>query len=214
MPAAHPSGLPGVSPGTPHRAIGAPSPNVNYADRFAFRYLAFTPTGQIGISRPWPTVPKHRLPGGFIEPLNDLASRDLSLEAAVQIEFMWTTGGRVRLREKPKEASQSGDTSNAPKWAPEPPIATSEEWQFVDNVGVRQITLCYIADFLPETNDPEGVTDEMLKKKEELWLGYMGVDEARKLIAAEGPKTPVGRWIKERDSWFLEMGLDWEANRK
>ncbi|KAK0649860.1 hypothetical protein B0T16DRAFT_457231 [Cercophora newfieldiana] len=163
--------------GVPHRKVGAPSATVkSYADRFAFRIVAFNPSGQIAISHPWNTPPKHRLPGGFIDSPSNL-------DAAARHELEWETGGRIRLQEGP-------------------PVASTEEWQSVEEVGVRQITVCYLAE-LVETVEEDGVTDEMLNAK--LKLEWMGVEEARKAVSGEEPTTEVGRWIRERDWFFLDV---------
>lgn len=174
-----PSDPASLFPGVPHKKIGAPSATVkSYADRFAFRIVAFNPVGQLAISCAWKTPPAHRLPGGFIDsPAN--------LDAAARHELEWETGGRIRLREGP-------------------PVASTEEWQSVEEVGVRQITVCYLAELVPEMEgEVDGVTDEMLDAK--LKLVWMEVAKARETISGETPETEVGKWIRERDWFFLDL---------
>ncbi|KAK4446300.1 hypothetical protein QBC34DRAFT_497020 [Podospora aff. communis PSN243] len=193
-----------IPPGVPHKILGGPLPDVNYANRYAIRYLAFTPNGRIGVSYPWPDVPKHRLPGGFIDGL-------AGLDKAVEVEFFFSTGGRVTPRGALKARP---DGSGESDFVLDPPVATSEEWQSVEKVGVRQITLCFLADFSLETGDPEEVTDAELRANGRVRLGQMGVDEAREAIAGEKSETPVAKVIRERDLWFLELGLEVEGKRK
>jgi len=171
-------------PSTPHLTIGHPSPSTSYADRFAFRLLLLHPTTPtLALSSPCDTPPLHRLPGGFIPSLSNHS-------AATRHELEWETGGRIALL--------SGDA-----------VGTTEEWQSVEGVGVRQITVAYVAVLVPlgecEGGEEDGVTDEMLERK--LKLVWVGRGEAKGVIEGEEVRTEVGVGIRERDGFLLERGL-------
>ncbi|MCJ1394086.1 hypothetical protein MMC18_006964 [Xylographa bjoerkii] len=76
-------------------------------------------------------------------------------------------------------------------------IATTEEWR----KGLRQISYCYRGRLVENTGIPELTEDEVLEGLKHEWISFDGALEKMK---ASQPTSELGRFIKERDLYFLE----------
>ncbi|VUC26672.1 unnamed protein product [Clonostachys rosea] len=114
----------------------------------------------------------YKLPGGGID-----SGEDRIL--AAQREMMEETGATVRVRE--------GGC-----------IATAEEFRD----GLHQISFCYIADLLDESNPPSLTEDEIQDGLQHQWLPLI---DAKKAMAAAEPTSALGSFIKERDIFLLDQ---------
>ncbi|KAK3935960.1 hypothetical protein QBC46DRAFT_367238 [Diplogelasinospora grovesii] len=95
---------------------------------------------------------------------------------AAQREMQEETGALIKLL-------RSGDGSC---------IATTEEYRH----DLHQISYCYCADL------PSLTADEISDRLRHSW---MPVDEAKRVMAAAEPTSELGRYIKERDLYLLNV---------
>ena len=95
---------------------------------------------------------------------------------AAQREMQEETGGLIKLR-----------TQQC--------IATTEEYRN----DLHQTSYCYVADLVDGTGKPNLTEDEI---QDGLIHQWKSVDEAKDLLAAVEPKSELGRYIKERDSYL------------
>jgi ADP-ribose pyrophosphatase YjhB (NUDIX family) len=100
-------------------------------------------------------------------------------EVAAQREMREETGSLIKLR----------DNSY---------IATTEEYRN----DLHQISYCYCADLVDGSGKPNLTEDEVLDKLSNSW---MPADEAKKVMAAAEPTSELGRYIKERDIFLLDV---------
>ena len=97
---------------------------------------------------------------------------------AAQREMQEETGGLIKLR-----------TQQC--------IAETEEYRN----DLHQTSYCYVADLVDGTGKPNLTEDEI---QDGLIHQWKSVNEAKDLLAAVEPKSELGRYIKERDSYLLE----------
>ncbi|ORY09812.1 NUDIX hydrolase domain-like protein [Clohesyomyces aquaticus] len=77
-------------------------------------------------------------------------------------------------------------------------FAKSEEWRN----DLHQISYCYIAALDKDTGQPE-LTH--LEKAEGLTHQWTGLDDALRAMREVEPTSELGKFIKERDTFFVEM---------
>lgn len=76
-------------------------------------------------------------------------------------------------------------------------FAKSEEWRN----DLHQVSFCYVVELLEDTGVPE-LTE--LEASEGLKHRWVSIDEAIKLMRNAEPTTELGKFIKERDLFFVE----------
>lgn len=110
---------------------------------------------------------------------------DENHEAAAQREMQEETGGVIKLR----------DTRC---------IATTEEYRH----DLHQMSYCYRADLIDGSGKPSLTEEELVDKLSHSW---MPVEEAKRVMAAAEPTSELGRFIKERDIFLLDVATQEEA---
>lgn len=100
-------------------------------------------------------------------------------EAAVQREMQEETGCVIKLRD-------SGC------------IATTEEYRN----DLHQRSYCYCADLVDDSGKPTLTDEEVLDKLGHLWVP---VEKAMELMGAAEPTSELGRFIKDRDIFLLDI---------
>ena len=71
------------------------------------------------------------------------------------------------------------------------------------------MSYCYCADLVDGSGKPTLTDDEVLDKLSHLWVP---VERARELMAAAEPTSELGRYIKERDIFLLDIATRKRSN--
>jgi 8-oxo-dGTP pyrophosphatase MutT (NUDIX family) len=77
-------------------------------------------------------------------------------------------------------------------------VATAEEWRN----DLHQISHCYEAQLVQDTGNVQMTDEEIQEGLKHQWCS---VDEALRKFRSSAPTSELGRFIKERDTFFLEQ---------
>lgn len=161
----------------PHKTIGVLNPAINYQTRISIRLLIFNANNKILLIQV-ASGSYYKLPGGGIE------TPETHHEAGER-EALEETGCVVTLDDEP--------------------FAMTTEWRDESCGKVQcQISYCYKARLVADTGKRALTEEEMDDGFSHEWID---LTEARKKLGCCMPESGFGKFVREREMWFLDVFL-------
>jgi 8-oxo-dGTP diphosphatase len=159
----------------PSKTIGLRDPSIIYKLRTSIRLVILNPLNQVLLIRV-SSDSYYKLPGGGVE------ASESHHEAGIR-EALEETGCIVTMDQEP--------------------FAMTTEWR---NEAFREVqcqtSYCYRATLVEDTGKRELTDEEMEDGFSHEWVG---LPEARRRLEGCMPKSEFGRFVKEREWWFLDV---------
>lgn len=185
----------------PSKTINSPVPGTTYAPRFAVRVVAFNPAGQVAMIHARRDN-YYKLPGGGVEAGEDHMMEETG--CTVRIRGGGSGSGAGAGAGAGAEVEESGGEADA--GSETGCIAAVEEWR----APWHQTSYCYVADLETTGAETSLAEDEIADGLSAEW---MDVGRAKEAIREAVPTSGLGRSIRERDMFLLDVATALEQSR-
>ncbi|KAH6714657.1 NUDIX domain-containing protein [Leptodontidium sp. MPI-SDFR-AT-0119] len=165
----------------PSKTIGIRDPSITYKPRTSIRLIIFNPSHQVLLIHV-SSDSYYKLPGGGLE------VSETHHEAGVR-EALEETGCLVTIDSEP--------------------FAMTTEWRNESRGQVQcQTSYCYRAKLVKDTGRRELTEEETEDGFSHEWIG---LQEARRMLEICRPESEFGKFVREREAWFLGIFEEMEG---